>query len=120
MSSQREAADNLFIDDQLAEVAFTGPDRRLDDRVTMSIPCTFVLGNGEIVCGQTENLSASGVAIASVAKPAPGGQIHLHFESGGVHPGEITRLFDGGFAVKLSGSSLEVLALTQDEIVRSE
>jgi len=120
MASQSETVAHPFVDENLTTVAFDGPERRLDDRVTMSIPCTFVLGNGEIVCGQTENISASGIAISSLSKPAPGGPIHLHFESGGVHPGEVTRRFASGFAVKLSSSSLEVLALTQNEIIEGD
>ena len=96
------------------------PDRRLDNRVLMNIPCTFVLGNGDIVGGMTKDISASGVAISTQIKPARGAHIHLHFQGCGVHSGEISRLFEDGFAVHLSGSSLAVLALTQDEIVTAE
>jgi len=92
-------------------------ERRLDNRVTMNIPCTFVLGNGDIVGAATRDISASGVAISTQVKPPRGTQIHLHFEGCGVHAGEISRLFEGGFAVHMTGSSLAVLALTQDDII---
>lgn len=89
-------------------------DRRLDERKVADIPCTFVTGNGDIVGGVTRDLSASGVAVSSPVKPAKGSQIHLHFDATGVHAGEISRVFDDGFAVAFSGSSLAILALIDD------
>ncbi len=101
-----------LIDDLAEDAGHIRDDRRSDPRVDVSLHCTFVLDNGDIVAGAANNLSASGVALSAETKPVLGSKIHLKLEDSGVISGTVTRNFPGGFAVSLPEDTLTLLTLT--------
>ncbi len=87
-------------------------ERRQEKRAVLSMPCAFSVEEGVLHRAETRDLAASGIAIKSSIKPKKGAMIHILFDEYGEHTGKISRVFDGGFAVKLPQSSLAVLALS--------
>ncbi len=88
-------------------------ERRTASRINIQMQCAFKLAEGKVYNAVTRDIAASGVAISSNLTPLKGTPIHIVFKGYGDHTGEITRVFEGGFAVSLPQSSLAVLALSQ-------
>jgi len=101
-----------LVDDLSEDADLVREERRSEQRLDVSLQCTFVLDSGDIVAGAANNVSASGVALSAEAKPVLGSKIHLKLEGGGVISGKVIRNFPGGFAVSLPEDTLTLLTLT--------
>ncbi|MEM6615625.1 MAG: PilZ domain-containing protein [Pseudomonadota bacterium] len=80
-------------------------DSRRYQRVDVSVLGRFMLSNRQEFPCQTKNMSPGGVALVSPVRPEPNERVVCYLDHIGRLEGNVARIFDGGFAMHINGTT---------------
>lgn len=86
--------------------AKTGSERRRHRRTPLKLNVRFLLDDGSENSGVVSDISIGGMAITGDARPAEGSNIIAYVQDLGRLEGVVSRVNDGGFAVRLTLSAM--------------
>jgi hypothetical protein len=83
-----------------------GSERRRHRRMPMKLNVRFLLDDGSEHSGVVADISIGGMAISAEARPAEGSNIIAYVQDLGRLEGVVSRMNEGGFAVRLTLSAM--------------